>query len=90
MRWAIVAFIGLAACVPEDEDPVKKMPSETSCGAQELQHLVGGPVDAFDFEALNKPLRVLPAGSVMTMDHRPDRLNVTLDEGRQIIRIWCG
>ncbi|MRU14904.1 hypothetical protein FDP25_05605 [Roseovarius sp. A21] len=26
----------------------------------------------------------------MTMDHRPDRLNVDLDEAGRITRIWCG
>ncbi|WP_425500518.1 I78 family peptidase inhibitor [Roseovarius bejariae] len=24
------------------------------------------------------------------MDHRPDRLNVDLDEAGRITRIWCG
>ena len=91
MRVAIAAvLVVLAACVPEEEELIKRMPYEAECAADKLQHLVGQPVEAYDFAAEGKPLRILPPGSMMTMDHRPDRLNVDLDEEGVITRIWCG
>jgi|GEM_PF-1636725 len=35
-------------------------------------------------------LRVVPAGGAMTMDYRPDRLTVVLDEDERIERIHVG
>jgi hypothetical protein len=35
-------------------------------------------------------MRVMPQGSARTMDYRPERKNVELDEQRQIVRIYFG
>lgn len=35
-------------------------------------------------------LRVVPAGGAMTMDYRPDRLTIVLDEEERIERIHVG
>jgi hypothetical protein len=61
-----------------------------SCGAERLQHLVGEPQSALESAKITAPTRILPPGSMMTMDHRPDRLNVDLDDAGRITRIWCG
>lgn len=37
-----------------------------------------------------RPFRILPPGSAMTMDHNPARVNFDLDEAGTITRIWCG
>jgi len=82
-----IGAIALAACQPDREaapDTAK------SCGADALQHLVGEPRSAFESQNIDAPTRILPPGSVMTMDHRLDRLNIDLDEEGQITRIWCG
>lgn len=90
MRPVMIAMIllGLAACRaqetpagPEDGD---------ACGADALQQLVGGPVAALDTDALDQPVRLIPPDTMVTMDHRPDRLNVDLDAQDRITRIWCG
>jgi hypothetical protein len=35
-------------------------------------------------------LRVYPRGSVLTMDLRPDRLNLELDDAGVVSRAWIG
>ncbi|MDH5748730.1 MAG: I78 family peptidase inhibitor [Rhodospirillales bacterium] len=39
---------------------------------------------------LPKPLRILPPGSMATMDFSPNRLNVYLDDQGRITKIRCG
>lgn len=78
----------LTACNPETVPSPKD--DLSSCGASNLQSLVGANVASYDFDTLDQDVRILPPGSVMTMDHRPDRLNVDLDETDQITRLWCG
>ncbi|WP_294621247.1 I78 family peptidase inhibitor [uncultured Roseovarius sp.] len=82
-----IGAFALAACQPEAETPPDMA---ESCGADALQHLLGEPRSAFDSMSVEAPTRILPPGSAMTMDHRPDRLNVDLDEDGRITRIWCG
>ncbi len=38
----------------------------------------------------DKPVRVLGPGSVMTMDYRPDRLNILTDKDNVITGLRCG
>lgn len=80
----------LAACVHGENGMKVHDPDAMTCGADGLQELVGQPADAHDFKVDGRPLRILPPGSAMTMDHRPDRLNVDVDEDGLITRIWCG
>lgn len=89
MRYALfTALLALAACNPEEEATPES--DLTGCGADTLQDRVGDPVNAHDFDADGRPLRILPPDSAMTMDHRPDRLNVDVDKDGVIVRIWCG
>ncbi len=90
MRFiAIAGLILLAACVPEKAERTDML-KENTCGADALQHLVGRSVSDHDFTAEAKSVRILPPGSAMTMDHRPDRLNVAVGKDEMIERIWCG
>lgn len=79
VRWAaviVVAASGAWAAVD-------------SCGAQALESFVGQQLEAVS-DALPEGARILPPNSVMTQDHRPDRVNVNLDDKDVITRIWCG
>jgi len=60
-----------------------------SCGASGLAPLVTTPVAAADLSG-HEPLRIIPPGTAVTMDHRPDRLNVETDAAGIITRIFCG
>lgn len=88
VRIFVIALIcvGLTGCL----DPQEEQPARTACGAGDLQHLIGTPVAAQDFSKTAAAVRILPPGAMMTMDHRPDRLNLEHDAGGEITRIWCG
>ncbi|PCH66748.1 MAG: hypothetical protein COC12_12535 [Rhodobacteraceae bacterium] len=60
-----------------------------ACGADRVQDMVGQPVEA-SRDRLAPEARIIPPNSPITQDYRPDRLNVDLDEGGIITRIWCG
>lgn len=75
----------LAGCI----DPQDTSPEETACGAAQMQALIGTPVAAQDFSG-QAAVRILPPGSMVTMDYRPDRLNVEHDADGVITRIACG
>ena len=75
----------LTGCIgPQDTSP-----EETACGAAQMQALIGTPVAAQDFSG-HAAVRILPPGSMVTMDYRPDRLNVEHDADGVITRSTCG
>lgn len=41
-------------------------------------------------EATDRSFRMLPPGSAMTMDYRPDRINIELDDNNIVVRVFCG
>ncbi len=86
---ALIVLPVLAGCVPQEEVD-RRFPPETSCGSDTLGHLVGQPVTAFDFEALDRPVRILTPGAIYTQDYLPNRLNVYLDNRNVIERLGCG
>ena len=79
----------LAACEPMGV-PVVDQPNPNQCGAYDLQYLVGSPDTVLQTMRFNKPLRVIPAGSAVTMDYNPTRLNIEIDKTGEIFRINCG
>lgn len=64
-------------------------PEMSTCGALDLQHLVGKPVTTIDAETLRRA-RVIRPGQAVTMDYSAARLNFDLDDSDRILRIWCG
>ncbi|MEM1374028.1 MAG: I78 family peptidase inhibitor [Pseudomonadota bacterium] len=86
----IALVLGLAACsgMP-DQDPVPEEPSGT-CGADRFQSLVGlSHDDLLRIEILG-PVRVIRLGDAVTMDFLPSRLNIALDAGDRVSRVFCG
>ncbi|MCW1931190.1 I78 family peptidase inhibitor [Pararhodobacter zhoushanensis] len=69
--------------------PISTDPSDT-CGANSLQHFVGS-VAPQPFPAPG-PVRVIGQGDPVTMDHNPQRLNVTVDREtrRRVVSLSCG
>jgi len=65
-------------------------PMAPNCGADGLQALVGGPVTAFTAPPQARAVRVIGPDMAVTMDYRPDRLNVEHDKDQVIQRIYCG
>lgn len=75
----------LAGCLGPDET----VSDADDCGAAEMQALLGTPIAAQNFSG-HAAVRILPPGSMVTMDYRPDRLNIEHDASGAITRIACG
>ncbi|APX66328.1 I78 family peptidase inhibitor [Sphingomonas sp. gentR] len=93
-RWAILlAILPLAACVTT---PKAQGPADVSgCGDGKAADLIGKRWT----EALRAPtqkrtgardLRVIAPGNAVTMDYRPDRLNIETDAEGRVVRLKCG
>ncbi len=80
----------LGACMmPQNSRPLDAGPAG-SCGAENLQWLVARRESALAAVSLPAGTRTLRPGDMRTMDHRPDRLNIQLDEEGRITRVFCG
>lgn len=92
----VFAALAVSACAvtPKDEPPVTSLPDyepgADSCGAQAREYLLGQPVSEVDLDSLARTVRPISPGQPVTMDHRPDRINLDLDGDGVIVRIWCG
>ncbi len=81
-----LATVGtLAACQPNPGTT----PSDDSCNAARYLPLVGTPAAEADFSAA-KTVRIVAPNTAVTMDHRPDRLNVLTDANGIIQKFTCG
>lgn len=93
MLTALAVLTVLAGCEPmgmPGGTPVADEPSPNQCGAYDLQYLVGSPDTVLQTMRFNKPVRVIPVGSAVTMDYNPDRINFELDRYGMISRVACG
>ena len=59
----------------------------SSCGADELQYLVGRPGVVLDGMRFSQDVRVIQYGMAVTMDYSPYRLNIWLDRRDVIERV---
>jgi hypothetical protein len=78
----------IAAAKHRSEPKIKG--SNDSCAFDEL---IGLPADNIAIEpikAANRPYRILPSGSAMTMDMNTNRVNLDTDDQGIIRRVWCG
>lgn len=66
-------------------------PGEDPCGMAAFEPYIELHIDEVPEELKERDaLRILPPGSIITMDMRLDRLNVYLDDDGLIQRIRCG
>ena len=75
--------------------PPPSNPDAAKCDTTALQQFVGQPATAeLAAEALRlsgaKALRWKPPGAMVTMDYRPDRLNISTDEQNRVTGFDCG
>ena len=80
------------ATQPPADDPMAGDPAmdADACGATEYQAWIGTNVADIDEADLPEPNRVYVEGDAVTMDHRPDRLNVVTDADGNIVEVSCG
>ncbi|WP_236645282.1 I78 family peptidase inhibitor [Aidingimonas lacisalsi] len=83
---------------PDDAPPppqVSDSGQHDPCGAAPVQDRVGRQFSdalerAIAEESDAERVRVLRPGEAATLDHRPDRLNIRLDDDNAIVDIACG
>lgn len=95
----LVAALALSACAGYGDamppaEPIARAP-QGDCDAALVQSFVGAAVSAdtgaqIIAQSGAARLRWLAPDSAMTMDYRPDRVNVFFDSSRMIERITCG
>ena len=88
MRFLALTLL-LAGCTTAADPPPAK------CEVEPLRALIGQPAtDELGKEALRlsqaRTLRWKPPGAIITMDFRPDRLNMSLDDQHRVIGFDCG
>jgi hypothetical protein len=95
-RLAAAALLALAGCAAEDPPlrPAPSPPADTDCGAGQLGAYIGHEATETVIAAIRQwrgdnPVRVLKPGSAMTMDYRPGRLNLFLDDRGRIEKFTC-
>ncbi len=80
----------LTGCVEPAAPARPPQPSvPDSCGAAGLQGLVGQPKSVLARMNLPRDSRVIGPDQAVTMDFRPDRLNIETDRDGRIARIGC-
>lgn len=83
---ALVAPLLLSACMPAA--PVD-ITTADQCGAAGLQNLVGQPQGAIAAMTFPEGTRIITPGMAVTMDYRPDRLNITIGDDGNIASVTC-
>lgn len=85
------SLLALAAC-QQDTPPTGTTPPDMdqSCIAPTLQDAVGQNRSVLGGRDLPEPTRIIGPGMAVTMDYRPDRLNIEYDRNNIIVRIYCG
>jgi hypothetical protein len=85
----IMIRTGLALIVCCAAIPAGAQDTDT-CGAAGFQGLVGQTEEIAGLLELDRPLRIIPPDSMVTMDFRPDRINFEIDAEGRIAVVRCG
>jgi hypothetical protein len=60
------------------------------CAADQYQMLVGQPGTEVHTPSLPQPHRIYGEGDMVTMDYRPERLNVVIGGNGEVMEVKCG
>jgi len=85
MRYLTLAFLACAACA---QTPATA-PIGT-CGAADLQNMVGQSADVLATMRFRTAMRVLGPDTAITMDYSPERINIAIDDRGYITAVTCG
>ncbi|MEQ8404279.1 MAG: I78 family peptidase inhibitor [Oceanicaulis sp.] len=61
-----------------------------SCAAAAYQVLVGQAIGEVHTASLPEPHRIYGRGDMVTMDYRPDRLNIVTGDDGVVVEVKCG
>lgn len=83
----LLPVLVLAACVQPDQPA--QPPADDACGAGKYQGLVGQPASVLDNMTFPAGTRIIQPNSAVTMDFRPDRMNVEISKNGRIDKLSC-
>ncbi len=63
---------------------------EHACAAARHGSIAGRPIEEIDTASLPMPLRVYTAGSPITMDYWPERMNIVVGADGRVSVVKCG
>jgi hypothetical protein len=89
----LLAALPLAACVTTPN--AEATTGISGCGSGKAADLIGkrwtGAMSAPTLKRTGaRSLRVIAPGDMVTMDYRPDRLNIETDAEGRVVRLKCG
>lgn len=82
-------LLALTACVQPKGDEAVTNPDPNACGASKYEGLIGQPAAALDKMTFPAGTRILRPNSPMTMDFRPDRLNIEIGKKGTVTKVSC-
>ena len=90
-----VAAMVLAGCMPKGDEMPARDDAGYVCNAAPVQGMIGQTASqALGTEAVrastSRTMRWIGPDTMVTMDFRPDRLNIHLDAQNKVTRITCG
>lgn len=69
---------------------VDRTGDSSDCPAEAYQVLVGQRAGEVDRDSLPVPNRMYGPGDAVTMDYRPNRLNIVVGEDDTVVEVKCG
>ncbi len=90
-KWALAgaAALLMAGCdSPAPQNVGDAMVA--SCGAEDLQNLIGQPKSVLEAMRFSQRIRVIAPDMAVTMDYAPDRLNIHVTDAGIITQMRCG
>lgn len=87
LALAALPLVALTACV--QPEPATPAPDADACNASSLSGLVGQPSTVLKTMLLPAGTRVINPGEPVTMDFRPDRMNIEIGTDGRIAKIGC-
>ena len=87
LALAALPLVALTACV--QPEPATPAPDADACNASSLTGLVGQPSTVLKTMLLPARSRVINPGEPVTMDFRPDRMNIEIGTDGRIAKIGC-
>jgi hypothetical protein len=93
---AALSALAFAACAateaetPAEEAPPARADVSGDCQAGHFAMLVGQPGGEIDTATLPHPHRVYGYADMVTMDHRPERLNIVIGPDDRVQSVRCG
>ena len=85
---AVSAVIALTACTASV--PTTDVRTPQVCQVDKFETLLWKPQTALNGLTLPRGTRVIYPNQAVTMDHRPERLNISIGKSERIERVYCG